>query len=65
MLLVLAAVTFFLSIRPFMVPWVITIEKAAAPETSLSFLLFGGVIVMPIILIYTCVVYWVIRGKVQ
>ncbi|MDG1461991.1 MAG: cytochrome d ubiquinol oxidase subunit II [Gammaproteobacteria bacterium] len=65
MLLVLAAVTFFLSIRPFMVPWVITVEKAAAPETSLSFLMFGGIIVMPIILIYTCVVYWVIRGKVQ
>ena len=49
---------------PYMIPYTITVADAAAPEKSLSFLFWGaGVFVLPIIAIYTAVVYWVFRGK--
>jgi cytochrome bd-type quinol oxidase subunit 2 len=43
----------------------ITVANAAAPDTSLRFLLYAGVVVLPIIAIYTIGVYWVIRGKLR
>ena len=47
-------------------PLPITVGNAAAPETSLSFLFWGaGVFVLPVIAIYTVVVYWVFRGKLR
>ena len=47
-----------------MIPYSITIGNAAAPEASLSFLFWGaGIVVLPVISIYTVVVYWVFRGK--
>ncbi|MGD0209779.1 MAG: cytochrome d ubiquinol oxidase subunit II [Desulfomonilia bacterium] len=53
------------SFWPYMIPFTITIEAAAAPVQSLRFLFYGaGIIVFPIVLIYTGVVYWVLRGKV-
>jgi cytochrome d ubiquinol oxidase subunit II len=49
---------------PFMIPYSVTIANAAAPEASLSFLFWGaGVFVLPVIAIYTGVIYWVFRGK--
>lgn len=49
---------------PFMIPYAITISAAAAPEASLSFLFWGaGLFVLPVICIYTGVVYWLFRGK--
>ena len=49
-----------------MVPFSITIQQAAAPHQSLAFLFWGaGVIVLPITLIYTVVVYFVFKGKVD
>ena len=49
---------------PYMIPYTITVADAPAPEKSLSFLFWGaGVFVLPIIAIYTAVVYWVFRGK--
>ena len=48
---------------PFMVPYSVTVANAAAPDASLGFFFFGGVIVLPMILIYTMGVYRVFRGK--
>jgi cytochrome d ubiquinol oxidase subunit II len=64
-LFVIAGAMFTLTLRPYIVPWSITVEEAAAPEASLSFLLYGGAFALPVILIYTSAVYWVFRGKVQ
>ena len=51
---------------PYMIPYAITIANAAAPDKSLSFLFWGaGVVVLPVIVIYTAVVYWVFRGKLH
>ena len=52
------------SFLPYMVPFSLTIAQAAAPESSLRFLFWGaGIIVLPMTLIYTCVVYFVFKGK--
>jgi cytochrome bd ubiquinol oxidase subunit II len=49
---------------PYMIPYQVTLADAAAPDKSLSFLFWGaGVFVLPVIVIYTAVVYWVFRGK--
>lgn len=47
------------------VPPTITIHAAAAPASSLVFLLVGTLILLPIILGYTASAYWVFRGKVR
>ena len=50
---------------PYMIPYSVTVANAAAPDASLKFFLFGGVVVLPLILAYTIGVYWVFRGKTQ
>jgi cytochrome bd-type quinol oxidase subunit 2 len=51
---------------PYMIPYTITVGNAAAPDKSLSFLFWGaGVFVLPVILIYTAIVYWLFRGKLR
>jgi cytochrome d ubiquinol oxidase subunit II len=51
---------------PYMIPYQVTIADAAAPDKSLSFLFWGaGVFVLPVIVVYTAVVYWVFRGKLR
>jgi cytochrome d ubiquinol oxidase subunit II len=51
---------------PYMIPYAITVSNAAAPDKSLSFLFWGaGLFVLPVIAIYTAVVYWVFRGKLH
>jgi cytochrome d ubiquinol oxidase subunit II len=47
------------------VPRSITIADAASPETSLTFMLVGVAILIPIILGYTVWSYTVFRGKVD
>lgn len=54
-----------ISLFPYIVPRSITIWEAAAPDSSLAFLLVGAVILLPIILGYTAYAYWVFRGKVD
>lgn len=49
---------------PYIVPSSVTIWQAAAPDNSLSFLLVGSAVLLPVILIYTGYSYWVFRGKV-
>src|SRR5690606_8557610 len=53
-----------ISIYPDVVPGAVHIHEAAAPESSLIFMLVGAGILIPIILIYTGYAYWVFRGKV-
>jgi len=54
-----------ISFYPYIVPGSLTIHEAAAPESSLFFLLVGAIILVPIILIYTAYSYWVFRGKID
>ena len=57
--------TLALSFWPYMIPFVITIDEAAAPHSSLAFMFWGcGVIVFPLMLLYTIISYTVFRGKV-
>src|SRR5216683_3073789 len=57
--------TLALSFWPYMIPSVITIDEAAAPQSSLAFMFWGcGVIVFPLMLLYTVISYTVFRGKV-
>ncbi len=66
MLLFLAAyIGIAVSVYPFIVPRAVTVEQAAAPDESLAFLLYGAIVLVPIILLYTAYSYWVFRGKVD
>jgi len=58
--------TLAVSFLPYMIPFSITIEQAAAPPSSLSFMFWGaGLFVMPLTLIYTVAVYWLFKGKTE
>jgi cytochrome bd ubiquinol oxidase subunit II len=58
--------TLALSFWPHMIPFVITIDEAAAPQSSLAFMFWGcGLIVFPLMLLYTVISYSVFRGKVR
>ncbi len=50
---------------PYMIPYSITVQNAAAPAQSLEFMLYAGVVVLPVIIAYTVVVYWIFRGKLR
>jgi cytochrome d ubiquinol oxidase subunit II len=51
---------------PYMIPYAITVGNAAAPDASLAFLFWGaGIFVLPVIAVYTGVVYWLFRGKTR
>jgi cytochrome d ubiquinol oxidase subunit II len=50
---------------PYLVPYSLTVASAAAPEASLKFFFYGGVIVLPIVALYSIGVYWVFRGKID
>ncbi|MET1028516.1 MAG: cytochrome d ubiquinol oxidase subunit II [Dongiaceae bacterium] len=61
-----AFATLAVSFYPYMVPFSISITDAASPPASLSFMFWGaGLIVLPITLIYTLVVYFIFKGKVD
>ncbi|WP_179208190.1 cytochrome d ubiquinol oxidase subunit II, partial [Klebsiella pneumoniae] len=46
-------------------PPAITLWQAAAPPQSQGFMLVGALLIIPVILGYTCWSYYVFRGKVQ
>lgn len=48
---------------PYIVPYQMTIYEAAAADTSLSFMLIGAGIMLPIILSYTAFAYYTFKGK--
>ena len=62
---VLSFVGLGISFYPYIVPPKVTIWDAAAPDSSLMFLLVGAAVLIPIILCYTAYAYWVFRGKVR
>jgi len=64
-LFVLSFIGIGISFYPYIVPGSVTIHAAAAPDNSLSFLLWGAAVLIPLILIYTAYSYWVFRGKVK
>jgi cytochrome bd ubiquinol oxidase subunit II len=51
-------------IFPYFVPFSLSITQAAAPPTSLVFMLFGAGIILPIIIVYNIYVHRVFAGKV-
>jgi cytochrome d ubiquinol oxidase subunit II len=64
-LFVLSFIGLGISFYPYILPPSITIWEAAAPDNSLSFLLVGAIVLIPLILGYTALAYWVFRGKVD
>ncbi|MBZ9601396.1 cytochrome d ubiquinol oxidase subunit II [Phyllobacterium chamaecytisi] len=63
-LFISAFATLAASFYPYIIPFSITLNDAAAPRSSLSFLFWGaGIFVFPLTLIYTMVVYWLFKGK--
>jgi cytochrome d ubiquinol oxidase subunit II len=53
------------SFWPYMIPFSITIEQAAAPHASLAFMFWGaGLFVFPLMLLYTAISLTVFGGKV-
>ncbi|NVO17896.1 MAG: cytochrome d ubiquinol oxidase subunit II [Rhodoplanes sp.] len=50
---------------PYMIPYALTITDTAAPEASLSFLFWGTIVILPVVLAYTIAVYWIFRGKLR
>jgi cytochrome d ubiquinol oxidase subunit II len=66
MLIFMAAFgTLACSFWPYMIPFALTVDQAASPDASLTFMFWGaGLFVMPLTLIYTLVVYRLFRGRV-
>jgi len=57
--------TLAISFWPYMIPFVITYQQAAAPHSSLAFMFWGeGLFILPLMLIYTAISYRVFHGKV-
>ncbi|WP_244830926.1 cytochrome d ubiquinol oxidase subunit II [Caballeronia sp. TF1N1] len=65
LLVFLGYIGLLLSVWPYALPGSVTLWEAASPETSQAFTLVGAVVIIPIILAYTTVGYWVFRGKVK
>jgi len=57
--------TLAISFWPYMIPFSVTIDEAAAPMASLAFMFWGaGLFVFPLMLVYTAISLHVFRGKV-
>ena len=58
--------TLAISFWPYMIPFSMTIDEAAAPHSSLAFMFWGaGLFVFPLMLVYAAVNYSVFHGKVR
>src|SRR5579863_7309401 len=58
--------TLALSFWPYMIPFSITIDEAAAPHSSLAFMFWGaGLFVFPLMLLYTATNFRVFRGRIR
>jgi len=66
LIFVVAFGTLAISFWPYMIPFVVTIDEAAAPHSSLAFMFWGaGIFVFPLMLVYTAISYYVFRGKAR
>ena len=52
-----------ISVYPYLLPHQVTLWEAAAPNTTLKFILMGVVIMLPILLGYTAFAFYLFRGK--
>ncbi|ARG97398.1 cytochrome d ubiquinol oxidase subunit II [Legionella micdadei] len=52
-----------ISVYPYLIPHQVTLWEAAAPNSTLIFILIGVAIMLPILLAYTSYAYYVFRGK--
>jgi len=58
--------TLAISFWPYMIPFSITIDSAAAPHSSLAFMFWGaGLFVFPLMLVYAVISYFVFHEKVK
>jgi cytochrome d ubiquinol oxidase subunit II len=58
--------TLAISFWPYLIPFSITIDDAAAPHSSLAFMFWGeGLFVFPLMLLYAVINYSVFRGKIK
>lgn len=64
-LFLLAYLGLVVSNIPYIVPPVMTIWEGAAHPASQVFYLIGASILMPMILLYTVVVFWLFRGRIK
>jgi cytochrome d ubiquinol oxidase subunit II len=64
-LFLLAYAGLVISNAPYLVPPAITIWQAAADPSSQVFMLIGTVILLPMILGYTTLMFWLFRGKLR
>jgi cytochrome d ubiquinol oxidase subunit II len=55
---------FIISIFPNIIPPSLDIWAASSPHSSQAFTLVGAVVIIPIVLTYNAMAYWVFRGKV-
>jgi cytochrome d ubiquinol oxidase subunit II len=55
---------FGISTFPYLIPRVLTVFEAAAPVSSLLFMLFGALLLLPLLIGYTSYSYYVFRGKI-
>lgn len=65
LLFVLAHVGLLISNAPYAVPARITFWQAAADPSSQIFMLIGTIVLLPLILAYTVLVFWLFRGKLR
>lgn len=56
---------FAISLYPYIIPYQIPYWEAAAPENTLSFILIGAIIMLPVLIFYTGYAYYIFRGKVK
>ncbi len=49
---------------PYVVPYALDFRQAASTDSALGLLLAGGVVMLPLVLGYTALVYWLFRGRV-
>lgn len=52
-----------ISVYPYLIPHQVTLWEAAAPSSTLKFILVGVVIMLPVLLAYTFYAYYIFRGK--
>lgn len=54
-----------ITVYPYLIPYHITIREAAAPDSTLRFILVGAGTMLPLLLVYTLYAYHVFRGKAE
>ncbi|GAB7538612.1 cytochrome d ubiquinol oxidase subunit II [Burkholderia sp. 3C] len=64
-LVALGYIGLLVSLFPYAIPRSVTIWEAAAPHSSQMFTLVGAAVIIPIIIAYTTLGYWVFRGKIR